>query len=448
MSTSALLTRLSSFAPWERAQALQTLAATTAFPAEVPGMNMHVHSFFSFNGEGWSPCRIAYEMRRLGLYGAALCDFDVLAGMEEFLAAGDLLGLRTAVSFESRVFFSEYADAEINSPGEPGVFYFMGCGFTRLPKAGSEAAATLNGMLQQSHRRNRELIARVNAALPATQLDYERDVLPHTPQENATERHIVRAYYDLAIKECGSAEAAAQYWAKCFNAEPAMLAEKDLNAMNEYLRGKLMKKGGLGYSQPDSYTFPPIETVIKMIRQCRALPTAAWLDGSLPGEANPRQQLECLMAKGVEMVNIIPDRNWNFKDPAVRAAKGKALAEYAAAANDLGLPIIVGTECNKPGQRLVDDFSVPELTALMPLFVQGANVLFGHTTLLRYADCSYCDAAVVQQFPDRQERNRFFAAVGALPVPPAKIRAALAENTPEENRQIITQAALQGHWAE
>ncbi|MBO7741596.1 MAG: hypothetical protein J6S21_03495, partial [Victivallales bacterium] len=424
--------------------ALQTLAGAVEFPAEVPAMNMHVHSFFSYNGEGWSPSRIALEMKKLGLYGAALCDFDVLDGMDEFMAAGDLLGLRTAVSFESRVFFPEYADKEINSPGEPGVFYFMGSGFVKRPEAGSEAAAILDGMLEQSHRRNRELIARINQALPATQLDYDRDVLPGTPRGNATERHIVRAYYDLAIREKG--EGAADYWASCFGGDAEALRQMDLNKMNEYLRGKLMKSGGLGYVQPTRDTFPPIERVISMIRQCRALPVAAWLDGSLPGEADPVKQLECLVAKGVEMVNIIPDRNWNFKDPEKKAARVKALNEYCAAAAALGLPVIVGTECNKPGQRLVDDFGADALVPLMDQFTLGAQVLFGHTRLLRYADLSYSDAAAVEMFPDRNERNRFFAAVGALPAPDAATLVKLAENTPAQNLDFMRNAASAGKW--
>ena len=445
---SNILAQLSSFDTWERVNALQTLATITAFPPETAAMNLHVHSFFSYNGEGWSPSRIAYEMKQLGLYGSALCDFDVLQGVEEFLTAGDLLGLRTAASFESRVFFSEYADQEINSPGEPGVFYFMGSGFVKAPADGSKAAQGFELLLEQSHRRNRELIARVNAALPGAKLDYERDVLPLTPDKNATERHIVRAYYDQAIKEQGSPEAAAAFWAKVFGADEAELAAKSPNAMNDYLRSKLMKKGGLGYTQPTKDTFPPIEQVIELIRECRALPNAAWLDGSLPGEADPKAQLECLVAKGLEMVNIIPDRNWNFKDPAKAAVRVQALNEYIAAAQALDLPIIVGTECNKPGQRKVDDFKAPALAPHLDTFTFGANVLFGHTRLLRYADYSYSDAQAKADFPTRKARNDFFAAVGALPPPPPTTIALLTNRDDAANFDYIKKSATAGYWLE
>jgi len=98
---------------------------------------MHFHSFFSYNAEGWSPSHIAWEAKQAGLYAAGLCDFDVLDGQEEFLHAGELLGLRATVNVETRVFLPEYADKEISSPGEPGVSYIMGAGFARPLAAGS-----------------------------------------------------------------------------------------------------------------------------------------------------------------------------------------------------------------------------------------------------------------------------------------------------------------------
>ena len=105
-----MLDALVSFDAKTRMAALAELARTTAFPAETTQVNMHLHTFFSYNGEGWSPARIAYEMKKLGVYSAAICDFDVLQGLDEFIAATDLLRLRAAVAFESRTFFREYAD--------------------------------------------------------------------------------------------------------------------------------------------------------------------------------------------------------------------------------------------------------------------------------------------------------------------------------------------------
>ncbi len=273
-----LLQDLSSFDPAARRAALAALARQPA-PAgpATDWVNMHMHSFFSFNGEGFAPERLAWEARRAGLYAAAVCDFDVLEGAASFLAAAASLGLRAAAGFESRVFFTEYASREINSPGEPGVFYFMGMGFVRPPAPETAAGKVLARMLALSHERNRAAIARVNAALGDPCLDYERDVLPLTPAGNATERHIVRSYYELALRARGGLEPALRWWAAKFNLDPAGLLQNagDINKTLEVLRAKLFKQGGIGYVQPTPQMFPVLDEVIGMIRQCGAIPMSA-----------------------------------------------------------------------------------------------------------------------------------------------------------------------------
>ncbi len=445
---SDLVSQLSAFEPSVRRSALQSLAAESVFPQESCEMNMHIHTFFSYNGEGWSPSRVAYEMKKIGLYSAAICDFDVLQGLEEFLAAADLLLLRSAVAFESRVFFQEYADDEINSPGEPGVFYFMGMGFVKQPPKDSKAAEVFNEMLNQSHVRNRNLISRVNAHLTPMALDYEKDVLPLTPDRNATERHIVLAFFQKALTFFGSPEKAIEFWAARLKTDVQELSEKskNSNAFQEFLRGKLMKRGGLGYEQPTARTFPGLDAVIAMIRECRAIPMSAWLDGSLPGEQNPCEQLECLLSKKVEAVNIIPDRNWNFKDPDVKIQKIAALDRYMQAAQKLDLPVNIGTEGNKPGQRLVDDLNAEAVRRYRPVFLQGAQIMVGHTRLLRFADLSYIDNNAQNLFPERRQRNEFFAAIGALPAPDQGTLRKLQNMQPEKAFAYLNDCAAKKTW--
>lgn len=450
VSMQALLELASSFRREDRRRALAELCARGIPDAPATDwVNMHLHTFFSYNGEGWSPTRIAWEARVRGLYSIAICDFDVLQGLEELLEAADRLALRAAVGFESRTFFREYADQEINSPGEPGVFYFMGMGFVKAPPPDSRAGQVLADMLERSHARNRAVIDRINTALGEVALDYEADVLPLTPDRNATERHIVNAYHARALRRFGGdLDRAAAFWAARLGLDPAAAAAtiRDTNRFTDTLRSKLMKKGGPGYRQPDADTFPPLDTVIGMVRESRAIPMSTWLDGTSPGESDPASQLECLTAKGVEAVNIIPDRNWNLKDPAEKARKVAELDRYVAAARALDLPINVGTELNKPGQRFVDDFAAPPLRPHHAAFLKGAQVMVGHTRLLRWADFSYSDAAARAEYPGRAERNAFFAAVGALPGPDEATRSRLAGMRPEKAYAFLADCARAGRW--
>lgn len=439
---------LSSFQAEARAAALRQLAAVTTFPAERDWVNMHIHTFFSYNGEGWSPTRVAYEMKKLGLHAAAICDFDVLEGVEEFLAAADFLQLRGAAGFESRVFFNEYADQEINSPGEPGVFYFMGMGFVQPPPAAGRAAGAFADMLNRSHTRNRDLIARINAKITRFQLDYDRDVLPLTPRRNATERHIIAAFHAKAVDTLGGAAPAAAFWADTFGLDPATVTAKiaDYNAFAEFLRGKLIKRGGLGYQQPTAHTFPLLDDVIAAIRECRAIPMCAWLDGDSQAEQKPEPFLQTLVAKGVAAVNIIPDRNWNFKDKDVQTKKIAALDEFVRLARHYHLPVNIGTEGNKPGQRLVDDFAAEAIRRHHQTFLQGAQVMVGHTLLRRYADVSYLDPAIGGRDLAPEPRQAFFASVGALPAPPPDIRRKLAATNPDKAFAYLADSAAKHAW--
>src|SRR5512146_2852227 len=136
MNIDLLERQLDSFDPRARRQALEALGGMVAadqirLPVAGTDVNLHAHTFFSYNAYGYSPSKYAWLARKAGLHAAGIVDFDVLDGLEEFLEAGRLVGLKTCVSVESRVFVPEFETRVINSPGEPGIAYHMGVGFTR-----------------------------------------------------------------------------------------------------------------------------------------------------------------------------------------------------------------------------------------------------------------------------------------------------------------------------
>ena len=135
MDIKDLENRLNSFDPAVRKSALLEAKAgfenNTIEAARKSSIhNMHCHSFFSYNGYGYSPSYIVYLAKKMGFYAVGLVDFDVLDGVDEFMEALALLDVRGCCGMETRVFVPELADKEINSPGEPGIAYHLGCGFT------------------------------------------------------------------------------------------------------------------------------------------------------------------------------------------------------------------------------------------------------------------------------------------------------------------------------
>ena len=397
---------------------LETLRASGKWqpPAVRPWMNLHAHTFHSFNAEGWSPSRLVFEAVDAGLEIVGSVDFDVLDALEEVLPAGDCLGIKSVVGLESRVYIPEYADKVINSPGEPGISYFMATGCTRLPEAGGQGARTLASLKEIAQNRNREMIARINPFLEKVQVDYTTDLLPLSPSGNPTERHLVEAYdrKSRAVFPSGG-EDLVRFWANALDL-PCDRVEsliEDGNSFRDTLRSRLMKRGGVGYTEPDPSSFPTLDSVIALAQEIGALPTCTFLDGTSPGEEDMGSMLVFMVKKGIEALNIIPDRNWNLKDSEEKALKISKLREAVEAARNLDLPLCIGTEMNKAGQPFVDDFDAPELAPFVEDFRKGARALWGHTLLCRGLDFGWESATAKRHFGDSQKRRfEFYHEVG------------------------------------
>ena len=193
---------------------------------------------------------------------------------------------------------------------------------------------------------------------------------------------------------------------------------------------RLMKAGGPGYVQPGPDTYPPIDEVNAMIVACGAVPVWAWLDGLSEGEQAAEELADLQIARGAGAICIIPDRNWNIADPAERERKVRELYRVVDLARDRHLPVIVGTEMNKAGQPIVDDFDAEPLRPLRDEFVRGADFIYGHTVMQRALGRGYQSEWARQHLPERRERNALYIAVGQAVEPGAEglARVAALEN--------------------
>jgi len=417
-----LETHLNSYDSSARSEALRKLAllaqrGEARLEPETDVVNMHLHTFYSFNALGHSPVSLAWLAKQQGFKAAGIVDFDVIKGVDEFLVGCEIMGVRGSAGIESRVFVPEYGAQEINSPGEPGVCYHMGIGFTSS-QVPDTVAAILDDLGQRAAERSRGILARVNAYLDPVTVDYEIDVLPLTPAGNPTERHMVLAYVQVAQRAIPDQAA---FWAGKLGIAPDEIGAlmNDSAAFQNLIRAKLMKRGGVGYVQPDSGMFPTLESFHELIVACGALPCCAWLDGTTATEEAMEDWLGFLTDKGVVALNIIPDRNWNFPDPETRRIKVQNLYDIVELARELDLPLNIGTELNSFGQKLVDDLARPELAAVRQPFVDGAYFIYGHTVLQRALGLGYQSEWAAVYLPTRGERNEFYLQAGRL-IPPGR----------------------------
>jgi hypothetical protein len=414
--------QLGSFNAVERREALARLhkmyvSSQVSTVPEFEAVNLHCHTFFSFNAYGYSPSAYAWEAKKRGLYAAGTVDFDVLDGVEELLKAAELLGMRAVSGMESRVIIPELREKVINSPGEPGIYYFMGTGFDKGCPELRSAHEGLGKMHHLAQQRNRVMIGKLNAYLRDVTVDYEEDVLPLTPAGNPTERHILVALYRKGEQVWPDAQKRARFWADAMELsadEVLALSERPVD-LQMRIRSKLMKKGGPAYTLPNDRSFPTLKFMTKVVLDLHGIPTHTWLDGTADGESDAGVMLDFIIAEGAACMNVVPDRNWNLSDPHERDLKVDKLHEVVAEAGKRNLPIIVGTEMNKHGQGFVDNFFAAPMRQVRDAFIRGARVMTGHTSLMRAMGIGLLDDAVKERFGnDLKKRNDFFEQIGAL----------------------------------
>lgn len=417
--------QLNDFSLEERFSALKELLKLARqhpnmLPAQSNSLNMHCHSFFSFNSYGYSPTALVWLAKKLGLQAAGIVDFDTLEGVEEFLIACDMANLRGSAAMESRIYIAELSNFETNSPGEPGISYACGIGFSS-GLVNHESQIILNGMKQRADQRNRSLIERLNAFLHPITIDYDHHVLPLTPSGNATERHILIAYLQAvnsAFKKPSS------FWSVKLD----MPHEKVYDLMqktalfSDIVRRKLMKLGGVGYIKPSPQSFPTTEEFYRMVKSNHALPTYNYLDGSTNGEERMEDILDLLVKKGVSGFNLIPnlaipEMDAQLDNTKKRDKQIQLLFQNVKIAQAFDLPLHIGTEMNSHGQRKMDNLDSPELIKLQQVFMDGAYFIYGHVSLQRILGIGYQSEWAASWLPIRAEKNSFFTKVG-YSIPP------------------------------
>jgi hypothetical protein len=305
----------------------------------------------------------------------------------------------------------------------------MGIGIPRAQLDRAQAGF-LRNLRQIAQDRNQALLERVNAFLAPVTLNYELEVQSLTPSGNATERHICLAYVRKAHRLFLDTTELAAFWSGKLGMDATSLDLPDGIGLQSQIRSTTMKRGGVGYVAPDPASFPTMAETNRFILAAGGIPTVAWLDGTSDGEARIGELLELAMSTGVAAINIIPDRNYR---PGVDDQKLANLREVIALAQTLHLPVVVGTEMNSPGQKQVDDFASRELSPFVPVFLQGAHIVYAHSLLQQHGGLGYTSDWAQRHFPTTEVRNAFFEEVGRRMSPTQEARLAhlTADVTPE-----------------
>jgi len=235
-------------------------------------------------------------------------------------------------------------------------------------------------------------------------------VLTLTPAGNATERHMCLAYARKAKDHFGATpDKLAEFWMQKLGADARKLGLPEGRDLLNTIRAKTMKRGGVGYVQPDSGSFPLMADTNRFILAAGGMPVHTWLDGTSDGEQAIEELLDVAISTGAVALNVIPDRNYT---PGSQDQKVKNLYHVVEVAQRRHLVVVEGTEMNSPGQKFVDDFNTQELAPLLPVFLKSASIVYAHSVLQQQCGLGYTSTWADKHLGTAERKNAFFEEVG------------------------------------
>ncbi len=383
-------------------------------------VNNHVHTCYSFSPH--SPSSAAWHALRAGLLAVGIMDHDSVAGVEEMLEAGALLGIATTAGLEVRVNFAgtPFADRVINGPGLTGIAYIAlhGIPATQLPYCED----FLRPLRAARNTRNVAMVERLNALLRrqgVPVIDFQRDVYDAsmaTEGGTISERHILAAYSRKLMEAHGAGAGLVAFLeGKLSLALPARLRGYLLDAENPHYLYDLL--GLLKAYYTDEFFIHPDHTECLNVRQALelseevgAISAYAYLGDVTESPTGDKKAelfedvfldelMACLRGLGFRAITYMPPRNTRAQLDRIRT-----LCET------LGFMQISGVDINSSRQV----FNCPEI--LDPRFahlITATWALIGHeklSTIMPGAGLfSTCGERLHPTLP---ERLALYAAIG------------------------------------
>jgi hypothetical protein len=402
----------------ERLAALRALAETPA-GARLPGnVNNHIHTTYSFSP--YSPAMAMYRARQAGLVTAGIMDHDTMAGAEEFLEAGRILGMAATCGIECRADFTgtPFGKPRINNPDQSGVIYMSLHGVPRraLPAVQAFFAPYREARL----RRDRLMAANIDGILEpfGMRIDFERDVLPLSMAHDGgtvTERHLVMALCNALIGRFGRGAALLGFAeGKLGLTVPEKLRALLADGANPYYAYDLLGafKGGFvsRFYVDAAEECPKAADVLELARSTGSISAYPYLGDvgdSVTGDKRAQkfedgfldELMRYLKDMGFMAVTYMPTRNTRAQLRRVRAL-----------CTELGFFEISGEDINSPRQSFVcEALKEPEFENL----VESTWALIAHERLSdRDISLGMFSEETIRKYPGMDERVKAFAAIG------------------------------------
>jgi len=309
-------------------------------------VNAHLHTPYSFSAFD-GVCQALDMAAAEGVKVVGINDFYSLDGYKEW---SEECGKRHLFPLFNIEFISlnvedQAAGVRVNDPNNPGRTYLSGKGLSYPVVLKGKEAEQLAAVKAESNAQVGRMCEKLNAHLDSIKAGFNlsfSQVEQELTRGSIRERHLAKALrlaIDSRIVADGEKLAFYEmlFGGKALKSDPTNAA-----AVENEIRGNLLKSGGAAFVAEDPKAFLPMETVQRIIEAAGGIPTYPFLADDAKGnftdfEEDLQKCADTLKKRGFRSCEFITTRNTT-----------EVLEKYAGYLVDEGFTVTFGSEHNTP----------------------------------------------------------------------------------------------------
>jgi len=314
--------------------------------SDVLNVNGHIHTPYSFSA--FHDISQIFDMaQKENIKVLGINDFFVSDGYRPFYERADQSKIFPLfnIEFIGLLKSEQEKGIRINDPNNPGRIYFSGKGLNypfflppalrqKLDKVVAESQVQISQMITKANEWFKTVTVPIVLNMTGIKRNYAKELI--------RERHIAKAIRIALFEKFHTDSERLEIFKKIYGGKECKAALNDIPAIENEIRGNLLKSGGKAYVEEDDNAFMSLDEIIDIILTAGGIPCYPVLlddkNGSYTEYEKDKDKLYTeLIQRKITCIELIPGRN-DFSP----------LKDFVKFFHDKGFIITFGTEHNAP----------------------------------------------------------------------------------------------------
>jgi hypothetical protein len=370
-----------------------------------PNVNAHLHTPYSFSAFG-SLTDALDRAKAENVKVAGINDFNTTDGFVQWRDEAIKRGIYPLfnIEFISLQPDDQKAGIRVNDPNNPGRTYLSGKGLKCPPQLPEPFATQLAAIREEANKQVAQMCSKLNDVLRQINdkicLNFE-EIKQNLTKGSVRERHLAKALR-MTVYEytADKPKLIASVFEKIFGGKPLKAEVRNFAAVENEIRGNLLKAGGAAFVPESPEAFLPLNDVRNIILAAGGIPTYPFLADDAKGSFTDFEQdivrtAAILKERGIFSAEFITTRNTTA-----------VLEQYAGYLVDNGFVVTFGSEHNTPAMEPVELFTregTPLTERLKRINYEGACITAAHQALTAEGKEGYLTAEGLPGSTSRSE---------------------------------------------